>query len=139
MELSVIGLNFLYAIGGVILMFLSYRVIDRLTPQVDFPAELQKGNVAVAIFVAAIFDHTVLAECIRVEAAALEEARGEAKRHGGVVRPCAGGQSEVPAGQHFGDVVEGSAVPELYRRAECVADGKAYQGSPDAFRNGSVN
>ena len=55
MELSVIGLNFLYAIGGVILMFLSYRVIDRLTPQVDFPAELQKGNVAVAIFVAAIF------------------------------------------------------------------------------------
>ena len=32
-----------------------YRVIDRLTPEVDFPAELQKGNVAVAIFIAAIF------------------------------------------------------------------------------------
>ncbi len=55
MELSVIGLNFLYAIGGVIIMFVSYRVIDLLTPQVDFPAELKKGNVAVAIFIAAIF------------------------------------------------------------------------------------
>lgn len=55
MQLSVIALNVLYAIIGVILMYVSYRVIDRLTPQVDFPAELQRGNVAVAIFMAAIF------------------------------------------------------------------------------------
>ena len=55
MQLSVISLNVLYAIIGVVLMFVSYRVIDRLTPQVDFPAELQRGNVAVAIFIAAIF------------------------------------------------------------------------------------
>ena len=55
MELPVIALNFLYAIFGVILMFVSYRLIDRLTPEVDFPAELKKGNVAVAIFIAAIF------------------------------------------------------------------------------------
>jgi uncharacterized membrane protein YjfL (UPF0719 family) len=55
MQLSVIALNVLYAVIGVVLMYLSYRVIDRLTPQVDFPAELQKGNVAVAIFMAAIF------------------------------------------------------------------------------------
>ena len=54
-EFSVIGLNVLYAIIGVVIMFVSYRVIDRLTPEVDFPAELQKGNVAVAIFIAAIF------------------------------------------------------------------------------------
>jgi uncharacterized membrane protein YjfL (UPF0719 family) len=54
-QFSVIGLNVIYAVIGVILMFLSYRAIDRLTPQVDFPAELQKGNVAVAIFIAAIF------------------------------------------------------------------------------------
>ena len=33
----------------------AYRAFDALTPEVDFPAELQKGNVAVAIFVAAIF------------------------------------------------------------------------------------
>jgi uncharacterized membrane protein YjfL (UPF0719 family) len=39
----------------VVLMYLSYRVIDLLTPEVDFRAELQKGNVAVAIFMAAIF------------------------------------------------------------------------------------
>jgi putative membrane protein len=55
MQWSVIGVNFLYAVLGVVLMFVSYRVIDRLTPEVDFPAELKKGNVAVAIFVAAIF------------------------------------------------------------------------------------
>ena len=55
MQFSVIALNVLYAIIGVVLMFVSYRMIDRLTPEVDFPAELQKGNVAVAIFIAAIF------------------------------------------------------------------------------------
>src|SRR6185503_7029647 len=55
MDFSVVGLNFLYAILGVVLMFLAYRVIDLLTPEVDFPAELRKGNVAVAIFIAAIF------------------------------------------------------------------------------------
>ena len=55
MHFSVIALNVVYAVIGVVLMYLSYRVIDKLTPQVDFPAELQKGNVAVAIFMAAIF------------------------------------------------------------------------------------
>lgn len=55
MELRIIGLNFLYAAIGVVLMFVSYRVIDRLTPEVDFPTELKRGNVAVAIFIAAIF------------------------------------------------------------------------------------
>ena len=55
MDWSVIGLNFLYAILGVVLMFVTYRVIDMLTPEVDFPAELRRGNVAVAIFIAAIF------------------------------------------------------------------------------------
>ena len=55
MEFSVIALNVMYAVIGVVLMYVSYRVIDRLTPEVDFPTELQKGNVAVAIFMAAIF------------------------------------------------------------------------------------
>jgi len=55
MQFSVIAINILYAIVGVVLMFISYRLIDRLTPEVDFPAELQKGNIAVAIFIAAIF------------------------------------------------------------------------------------
>ena len=55
MELSILGLNFVYAILGVVLMYVSYRVIDRLTPQVDFPEELKHGNVAVAIFIAALF------------------------------------------------------------------------------------
>jgi uncharacterized membrane protein YjfL (UPF0719 family) len=46
MDWTIVGLNVLY---------LSYRVIDRLTPQVSFPDELKRGNVAVAIFMAAIF------------------------------------------------------------------------------------
>lgn len=55
MEWRVIGLNFLYAGLGVVLMFLAYRLFDLLTPSVDFPEELKKGNVAVAIFIAALF------------------------------------------------------------------------------------
>ena len=55
MEWHIIGLNVLYAMVGVVLMFVSYRIIDWLTPQVNFPEELRKGNIAVAIFVAAIF------------------------------------------------------------------------------------
>ena len=55
MQLSIIALNFVYAVLGVVLMYVSYRVIDRLTPEVDFPAELKNGNVAVAVFIAALF------------------------------------------------------------------------------------
>jgi uncharacterized membrane protein YjfL (UPF0719 family) len=40
---------------GVVLMFISYRLFDWLTPQVDFPDELKNGNIAVSIFIAAIF------------------------------------------------------------------------------------
>jgi len=54
-EWRIIVLNFVYAVIGVILMFVSYRIFDKLTPEVDFPAELRKGNVAVAIFIAALF------------------------------------------------------------------------------------
>jgi putative membrane protein len=54
-EWRIILINFLYAGLGVLLMYLSYRLIDVLTPQVDFPEELKRGNVAVAIFIAALF------------------------------------------------------------------------------------
>ena len=55
MEWRIILLNFAYAAMGVLMMFLSYRIFDWLTPQVNFPVELKQGNVAVAIFIAAIF------------------------------------------------------------------------------------
>jgi uncharacterized membrane protein YjfL (UPF0719 family) len=55
MELPIIIVNFLYAIAGVVLMYVSYRVIDALTPEMDFRDELKKGNIAVAIFIAALF------------------------------------------------------------------------------------
>ena len=62
MQWSIVGLNMLYATLGVVLMFTAYRVIDLLTPQVDFAEELKKGNVAVGLFVAAI----LIAEAIVV-------------------------------------------------------------------------
>ncbi|MBK8003261.1 MAG: DUF350 domain-containing protein [Gemmatimonadetes bacterium] len=55
MEWTIVGMNILYAVAGVVLMYLSYRAIDKLTPEVNFAAELQKGNVAVAIFIGALF------------------------------------------------------------------------------------
>ena len=55
MQLSILALNLIYAALGVVLMYVSYRVIDRLTPQVDFPSELKQGNIAVAIFIASLF------------------------------------------------------------------------------------
>ena len=55
MQWSIVGLNLLYAVAGVVLMFVSYRAIDKLTPEVSFPEELKRGNLAVAVFIAAIF------------------------------------------------------------------------------------
>ena len=55
MEWTIVAVNFLYAGLGVLLMYASYRIIDMLTPQVDFPEELKRGNIAVAIFIAALF------------------------------------------------------------------------------------
>jgi putative membrane protein len=55
MEWTIIGLNFLYAALGVVLMFLSYKIFDKLSPKIDFEDELKKGNIAVAIFIAALF------------------------------------------------------------------------------------
>lgn len=55
MEWSIIGMNFLYAVLGVVLMYLSYRVFDKLTPEMNFAEELKRGNVAAAIFIAALF------------------------------------------------------------------------------------
>ena len=55
MEWTIIGINFLYAALGVLLMYMSYRIIDIFTPQVDFAEELKHGNVAVAIFIGALF------------------------------------------------------------------------------------
>jgi putative membrane protein len=54
-QIPIIAMNFVYAVLGVILMYVTYRVIDILTPQVDFHVELKKGNIAVAIFLGSIF------------------------------------------------------------------------------------
>ena len=55
MDWTIILLNFVYAALGVILMYISYKVFDKLSPKIDFQDELKKGNIAVAIFIAALF------------------------------------------------------------------------------------
>jgi uncharacterized membrane protein YjfL (UPF0719 family) len=55
MEWRIIAINFFYAVLGVLLMFIAYKVFDVLTPQLNFPEELKKNNTAVAIFIAALF------------------------------------------------------------------------------------
>lgn len=53
-QLLIVGMNIVYAALGVALMFVSIRVFDHLT-KLDLEEELQKGNIAVGIFVAALF------------------------------------------------------------------------------------
>ncbi len=55
MEWTIILLNLMYAVIGVVLMFVSYKVFDLLSPKINFEEELKKGNIAVAIFIAALF------------------------------------------------------------------------------------
>ena len=55
MEWTIVLLNLLYAVLGVILMYASYRAIDRLSARINFEEELRQGNVAVAIVVGALF------------------------------------------------------------------------------------
>jgi len=55
MEWTIILLNFVYAALGLILLFVAYKIFDWLMPRINFEEELKKGNLAVAIFIAAIF------------------------------------------------------------------------------------
>ena len=110
MEWSIIGTNFLYAALGVVLMWFSYRIIDKLTPEVDFPAELKKGNVAVAIFIAAIF--LSIALIMRDTAAMLEFVDGQPLALAlslGAVGYCMGGPFVFAAAAQFPDRIKCAA------------------------------
>ena len=54
-QLAILFINLAYAAAGVVLMYISFRVIDRLLHEVELPKELQRGNVVVAIFVGSLF------------------------------------------------------------------------------------
>jgi len=49
------GLHSLYAVLGLVLMYLSFVGFDHVMKKINFEEELQKGNVAVAIFTGSIF------------------------------------------------------------------------------------
>jgi uncharacterized membrane protein YjfL (UPF0719 family) len=55
MEWGIIGLNVVYAVLGVALMYLAYQTFDLLHRKMDFETELKRGNTAVAIFLGALF------------------------------------------------------------------------------------
>lgn len=55
MSIWILILNLVYAVLGVVLMYFSFRVIDRLLHEFSLPQELQRGNVAAAIFVGSLF------------------------------------------------------------------------------------
>lgn len=40
---------------GMVGLLLAYKLFDWMTPNLDFPQELGKGNIAVAIFLAGLF------------------------------------------------------------------------------------
>ena len=58
MELSILFLNFIYALVGaactVAFMVVGFKVFDRMT-KFDTSAELSKGNIAVGIVIGSIF------------------------------------------------------------------------------------
>jgi uncharacterized membrane protein YjfL (UPF0719 family) len=47
--------NLAYAAAGMLLMFAGLWIFDRVTPRVNFPDEIAKGNMAVAVIIAAFF------------------------------------------------------------------------------------
>jgi hypothetical protein len=55
MDFRIIGLNFLYALLGLVLMYFSFVGFDHMMKKINFEEELQKGNIAVAIFTGSIF------------------------------------------------------------------------------------
>ena len=54
-QIGILLMNLVYAACGVMLMYVSFRVIDRLLHEVELPKELQRGNIAAAIFVGSLF------------------------------------------------------------------------------------
>jgi uncharacterized membrane protein YjfL (UPF0719 family) len=44
----------IFALLGMILVFIAFKVFDKATPKVDFQQELVKNNTAVAIVIAAV-------------------------------------------------------------------------------------
>ena len=55
MDFSIAATNLFYALCGMILMFAGFLLFDKLTPRVNFADEIGKGNLAVAIIIAALF------------------------------------------------------------------------------------
>jgi uncharacterized membrane protein YjfL (UPF0719 family) len=55
MGYEILALNLFYAVFGVVLMWLSFRVFDQLTPKMNFPEESKRGNIAGAIFIGSLF------------------------------------------------------------------------------------
>ncbi|MFN9264896.1 MAG: DUF350 domain-containing protein, partial [Acidobacteriota bacterium] len=55
-EMNSIGASILISLAcGIVGFFAIYKLFDWITPELDFPRELGKGNLAVAVFLAGLF------------------------------------------------------------------------------------
>ncbi len=55
MEFSIIAVNVFYAVLGLALLFLAFWIFDNNITHINLKQELRNGNIAVAIFFAALF------------------------------------------------------------------------------------
>ena len=54
MDYNIIMLNVVYAFLGFIILIIAYKVFDWIEHKINFPEEINKGNVAAAIVLSAI-------------------------------------------------------------------------------------
>jgi len=55
MDYTIVLLNFVYTIIGLFILYFAYWIFDKMTPELNFPEELKKGNIALAIFIGSLF------------------------------------------------------------------------------------
>src|SRR5947208_5167024 len=88
--------------------------------------EAPSGRAQVAVAPPADVAHELVD---RVEAAPLDQALGEAERHGRVVGPGPGGEVERTAADELGDGAEGAGRAEFKGGTEGVAEGETQEGA----------
>src|SRR5690606_7162935 len=100
----------------------------------DIEAAAGAAPVAVAVPV-----YVALHLVARVEAAALEDALGEAERHGGIIRPLARGEAVGSAAAQVVERREAARPLELDGRAERVAGGESEERAGVAMDHASCS
>lgn len=54
MDYSIIILNIVYAIVGLIVLIAAYRLFDLVESRIDFADQINKGNMAASVFISSV-------------------------------------------------------------------------------------